>query len=158
RALQGISTEQLTGRSVLDLIHPDDRRTAESRILAPPANVREALPLRWRRRDGSWCATEASAAPIDFDGADSVLLVARDETELVAFQHQLLQRDRMAALGTLAAGVAHEINNPLTYLLVNLEHVLRRLRSASASDDPIGFISGGNGGLAALVDSLQHAV
>jgi CheY-like chemotaxis protein/two-component sensor histidine kinase len=75
-------------------------------------------------------------------------------------EHALLQRDRMAALGTLSAGVAHEINNPLTYMLVNLEHVLRRLRAASASDDPVGELTdgAGTGGLTGLVQSLQQAV
>ena len=89
-----------------------------------------------------------------------MVVVARDVTERVEFQHQLLQRERMAALGTLSAGVAHEINNPLTYLLVNLEHVLRRLRAASASDDPIEELAArrDGGGLAALALSLQQAV
>ncbi len=103
--------------------------------------------------------TEAAAAPIELDGTASVVIVARDVTERAEFQHQLLQRDRMAALGTLSAGVAHEINNPLTYLLVNLEHVLRRLRAASASDDPVAELAAvGSGGLAALAQALQQAV
>ena len=42
----------------------------------------------------------------------------------------------MAALGALAAKVSHEINNPLTSVLVNVELVLRRLRAVSVSDDP----------------------
>lgn len=41
--------------------------------------------------------------------------------ERAQLQAQLMQNDRMAALGTLAAGVVHEINNPLTYVLSNLE-------------------------------------
>src|SRR6185312_12934941 len=49
--------------------------------------------------------------------------------------------------------------NPLTYLLVNLEHVLRRLRAASASDDPIHELSNvGTGGLPELAQSLAQAV
>jgi CheY-like chemotaxis protein len=65
----------------------------------------------------------------------------------------------MISLGTLAAGVAHEINNPLTYLLVNVEHVLRRLRAAGASDDPAAELtSHESGGLLALAQSLQQSV
>jgi two-component system NtrC family sensor kinase len=42
-------------------------------------------------------------------------------------QTQLMQTDRLAALGTLAAGVVHEINNPLTYLVSNLDYLRERL-------------------------------
>jgi PAS domain S-box-containing protein len=160
RALGMASSEELNGVAVGDLFHDDDRATVESRVLAPAANsTHDTFGLRWRTRSGAFRTTEASAAPIELDGAAAVVLVARDVTERTEYEHQLLQRDRMAALGTLSAGVAHEINNPLTYLLVNLEHVLRRLRAASASDDPIEELAAvGGGGLAALAQSLQQAV
>jgi PAS domain S-box-containing protein len=159
RALGLASAEELLLQPLAGLVHVDDRAAAQSRLLTPPANVTpEPFSLRWRRKGGGYRSTEAVASPIDFEGAPSVLVVARDVTERTVFQHQLLQRDRMAALGTLSAGVAHEINNPLTYLLVNLEHVLRRLRSASASDDPIGELAVQNGGIGALVQALQHSV
>lgn len=74
------------------------------------------------------------------------------------FPHQAVERQRMAALTTLSAGVAHQINNPLTYLLVNLEHVTRKLRAASASYDPMAELAGAKGGLPELVQSLQHAI
>jgi PAS domain S-box-containing protein len=153
------SAETLIGTPIADLFHEENRALVESRIIAPAANsTHETFSLRWRAKGGAHRTTEAAAAPIDFDGFAAVVVVARDVTERVEFQHQLLQRDRMAALGTLSAGVAHEINNPLTYLLVNLEHVLRRLRAASASDDPIAELGGAsNGGLAALAQSLQQA-
>jgi PAS domain S-box-containing protein len=161
RALGHRSGDDLAGTPLVELFHADDRSTFEARLLSPAANAStDVFGLRWRRREAGYRTTEALAAPVDFEGQQSVLVVARDVTERAEFQHQLLQRDRMAALGTLSAGVAHEINNPLTYLLVNLEHVLRRLRAVSASDDPITeFAAGsGNGALTALVQSLQHAV
>ena len=161
RAVGIRSGDELAGTPFVQLFHVDDRAGVAAHLAAPAANSRpEMFGLRWSRKDGGYRTTEAVAARVDFEGTDAVLMVARDVTERVAFQYQLLQRDRMAALGTLSAGVAHEINNPLTYLLVNLDHVLRRLRAASASDDPIAALANesGTGALPGLVQSLQHAV
>jgi PAS domain S-box-containing protein len=160
RALGLASAEERIGTPVAEAFHDEDRSVVESRVMVPAANsTHDTFGLRWLGKGGTYRTTEAAAAPIDFDGSNAVVIVARDVTERVEFQHQLLQRERMAALGTLSAGVAHEINNPLTYLLVNLEHVLRRLRAASASNDPIAELSAvGSGGLAKLAVSLQQAV
>jgi PAS domain S-box-containing protein len=172
RALEVPEGEDLGGSAFEDLLHPEDRAVVASRLRAPAANAtHEAFALRLRCRGGRYRTTEALAAPVEFEGAPAVLVVARDVTERAEFQQHLLERDRMSALGTLSAGVAHEINNPLTYLLVNLEHVLRRLRAVSASDDPIAELTApepaapdprglprSHGSLASLVQSLQHAV
>ena len=58
---------------------------------------------------------------------------ARDVSMRKEMEAQLLLADRMASLGTLAAGVAHEVNNPLTSLLLNLEFIERQLFGTSAS-------------------------
>jgi PAS domain S-box-containing protein len=157
------TAEEITGAALVDLVDNDDRATLAARFLNPPEGPgQQPLALRWRRRAGGVRSTEAVATRVDFEDGEAVLIVARDVTERAEFQHKLLQRDRMAALGTLSAGVAHEINNPLTYLLVNLEHVLRRLRAVSASDDPIAELVsadvGESGSQPELVQSLQQAV
>jgi PAS domain S-box-containing protein len=46
---------------------------------------------------------------------------------------QLAQAERLASVGTLAAGIAHEVNNPLAYVLLNLEGVVRHAKTASAA-------------------------
>ena len=59
--------------------------------------------------------------------------------QLQTTQHQLELADRLASLGTMAAGVAHEINNPLSALVANAEYVLERLTNARltlAEDSP----------------------
>jgi PAS domain S-box-containing protein len=60
---------------------------------------------------------------VSFDGAPARLLVGRDITERMRMHQRLVIADRMAAVGMLAAGVAHEVNNPLGYVLNNIELV-----------------------------------
>ncbi len=76
---------------------------------------------------------------------------AGDET-----RERLLLADRLAAIGTLAAGAAHEINNPLTYALINVEHVLRQLRALSAAGGQMTAEEGVDE-LPQLIRSLEQA-
>jgi signal transduction histidine kinase/ActR/RegA family two-component response regulator len=71
-------------------------------------------------------------ARIVASGDEQIVCVVRDVTERTRMQAQLAISDRLAALGTLAAGVAHEINNPLTYILIGVESVTKELRRLRA--------------------------
>jgi signal transduction histidine kinase/CheY-like chemotaxis protein len=57
--------------------------------------------------------------------------------ELLQAQEALTRADRLAALGQLAAGVGHEINNPLTYVMTNLRELVDKLPTAEDSSDRI---------------------
>ncbi len=59
-------------------------------------------------------------------GEKTVFVMLRDITEGRKLQEQLMVSDRMASVGTLAAGVAHEINNPLAAILANLELIVSK--------------------------------
>ena len=54
--------------------------------------------------------------------------IARDVTEQRKLQTRLSLADRMASMGTLAAGIAHEINNPLAFVISNLGFLLDEMR------------------------------
>jgi signal transduction histidine kinase/CheY-like chemotaxis protein len=86
---------------------------------------------------------------------------AEEDAERARFVASL-GADRMAALSTLAAGAAHEIGNPLTYLLMNVEHVLRKLRAvrAQSGDAGAGALQSedSNDLVRSLVASLEQAV
>ncbi len=60
-----------------------------------------------------------------------ILLLMRDITERKEYEYKLMQSDRMAAIGFLAAGVAHEINNPLTSIAGFSEALLKRMKNTS---------------------------
>ena len=91
---------------------------------APIANI----SLTLRRRNGSSVPIEFGTAPLKGgEGKDlGVIGVFRDVTLLRQLESDLQRSDRLAALGTLAAGLAHEIKNPLTSLLTFSRHLERK--------------------------------
>ncbi|HSF04780.1 MAG TPA: ATP-binding protein [Methylomirabilota bacterium] len=91
---------------------------------APIVNV----SLTLRRRTGAALPVEVSAAPLKGgDGKDlGGVGVFRDLTAVRNLETQLRRSDRLAALGTLAAGLAHEIKTPLTSVLTFTRHLVRR--------------------------------
>jgi signal transduction histidine kinase len=81
-----------------------------------------------RRRNGRALPVEISAAPLKGgEGKDlGVIAAIRDITVVRELENRLRRSDRLAALGSLAAGLAHEIKNPLTALLTFSRHLPRR--------------------------------
>ncbi|MDB5219323.1 MAG: sensory box histidine kinase/response regulator [Myxococcaceae bacterium] len=112
---------ELVGRPIIDLVHAEDRDAIRVRM---GRTIREgASPLmeaRLLRRDGGSVAAEAEAVLLDFGGEPSSVVLARDVTERREMFARVAAADRMRSVGTLAAGVAHEINNPLAYVISNL--------------------------------------
>jgi signal transduction histidine kinase len=84
--------------------------------------------LSLKRRHGASIPVELSTAPLKGnEGKDfGVVGVFRDLTRVRELESQLRRSDRLAALGTLAAGLAHEIKNPLTSLLTFSRHLDRK--------------------------------
>jgi PAS domain S-box-containing protein len=80
------------------------------------------------RRNGRTLPVEISAAPLKGgEGKDlGVIAAMRDLTVVRELESRLRRSDRLAALGSLAAGLAHEIKNPLTSLLTFSRHLPRR--------------------------------
>jgi len=101
-----------------------------------PVAATELVELRMRGADGSWRICEVSGSLVEIGGALTMVACARDVTERKRMQAKLLVSDRMASLGTLAAGIAHEINNPLSYVTGNLEAMAEALQAAKRSASP----------------------
>jgi PAS domain S-box-containing protein len=75
------------------------------------------------RATGESIPAELAWFPVVFDGQPCTMWIARDLTERKRMQAQLVLTDRMASLGMVAGMIAHDINNPLAYVLANL-HIL----------------------------------
>jgi PAS domain S-box-containing protein len=118
---------EFVGRSLHEDIHPDDRERVKRR-LDTAAHATIAEEVRMLRRDGSVALFEvAPTQDVIFQGSPARLIVGNDITERKRVREQLSLADRMAAVGMLAAGVAHEINNPLTYVMLNMQSIAREL-------------------------------
>jgi len=127
--LAGRSAAQLTGTSVLDCVHPDDRERLAARLVAtgrlPPVEG------RWLGCDGRVTHVEFISVGLEMDDGPVRVAIGRDLTERKRAEERLQRSDRLAALGTLAAGVAHELNNPLSFVLSNAEWAVERLARAA---------------------------
>jgi signal transduction histidine kinase len=119
-ALLGVAPASLAGERFgpflsLDVLHPPrELRDVECRLLpreGAPVDVSLSTLLHRDRR--GW--------------PSGIVLIVRDLREVVALRSRLLTSGRMAAVGELAAGIAHELNNPIAYVRANLsllrEHV-----------------------------------
>ncbi len=84
------------------------------------------LQHKFRRRDGSGYMVEIRLGLVS-EGTGCVILAARDISQRSELEARLRVADRLVSVGTLAAGVAHEVNNPLAYIMLNLERVRRRI-------------------------------
>ncbi len=116
------SRVELVARPIADIVHAECLGGAwdEARSVVERGLTATPRPCRFLRRDGKMVQTEMVGIPVSLDDARAVATVARDLTERNQMQARLLFADRMASVGTLAAGVAHEINNPLAYIMANL--------------------------------------
>jgi len=132
------SAEAALGLPITDFLHPEDGEVAATRIRRLfETRARHPEPAEYRSRslDGRELTLEVSSIPTEFQGKPAMLAFARDITERKAIQARLVEADRLAALGVLSAGIAHEINNPLAYLLLNLEYLSREL--PNLAQDPL---------------------
>jgi PAS domain S-box-containing protein len=136
KVLGASSPAELVGTRPIDLVHPADRARVGDRaaaLLRGESHV-PFIDERLVRRDGSIITASVGAVRVVFEGEMSIVVVARDVTEQRHLQEHLAQTDRMVSLGALAAGVAHEINNPLAYVLLNLDALARLARRADPAE------------------------
>ncbi len=80
-----------------------------------------------RTKDGAIIFVEVTAGPITFFYSTELLVFMRDITEQKKMRENLIQVEKMSLMGKLAAGIAHEIRNPLAGLAMNLLFLQRRI-------------------------------
>ena len=108
--------DQLIGTKAVDFYADSRDRETAIRLLRERGRV-ELLEAQFRRGDGSSFPIAIMARPILYAGEPAIVAGFHDLTEWKRMEQALYQNEKMAALGSLLAGVAHELNNPLTVVV-----------------------------------------
>ncbi len=124
----GYSPEELHGKTLLELTHPDDRSIQADYLqqLLQGSCRRYSLEKRYLNKDGLPVWTRLTATAVyDHDGVWLYGLgMIEDINQRKEAEEALRRVERLASIGTLAAGIAHEINNPLGAIVLSADAAL----------------------------------
>jgi PAS domain S-box-containing protein len=112
----GFAREELIGMSLKLLTKDVKRGEQQIRQLIETGYTKNFETLHFRK-DGTPINILGGGSLIEYRGKTAVMAIARDITDVKKLQQQLIQADKLAALGQMIAGVAHELNNPLTSVI-----------------------------------------
>jgi PAS domain S-box-containing protein len=128
-SLTGFRREEVVGRDFLSLIDADERGRIMPVLLAAlrgqsATGVEVRVPSR---RGGPVRLLMNTASVLSADGeVEGVIAIGRDLTEIRELEQRIVHAERLASVGQLAAGVVHELNNPLTSISVYSEYLLKQ--------------------------------
>jgi PAS domain S-box-containing protein len=115
----------------VELVHPDDRPRLLAHVQQILANGHPQGSQEYRvfRYDGRVAVLEVLSLVLDWEGRRSLLTFGRDVSDRKEVEARLILADRLALLGATAAGIAHEINTPLTFSSMAVDQALAALEA-----------------------------
>jgi two-component system NtrC family sensor kinase len=125
REVFGLEPHQVVGRTLHEMLVPEDRLALEELLAKAFAGVPARIEVHATAPDGSTRVVALAASRLPQADPPSALLVGRDMTHERDMRVRLMESDRLAAVGELVAGVAHEVNNPLSSISAFAQLLLR---------------------------------
>jgi PAS domain S-box-containing protein len=157
RDLLGYQPEDLLGKKISETEDHSPELAALYRDVVSGIRIFGSAEYGARHRDGSWRTMRASASQL-FD-ADAklggVIVSVRDITTEKKLEQQIIQSERLAAMGAMIGGVAHELNNPLTSIL-GVSELLQDSQTTDAARKQIGILQQQARRAAEIVHNLTY--
>ena len=125
REVFGLEPHQVVGRQLLDVLVPADRPILEDALANAFAGRPARVEVHIVTPEGHTRVVALAASRLPEADPPSALLVGRDMTHERELRLRLMESDRLAAVGELVAGVAHEVNNPLSSISAFAQLLLR---------------------------------
>ena len=135
--LTGVTRDDVLGRDVRDFMSTDQKSQLTSAFSAALAGQHHAavtvmLPTKKGPVRSVWAIAPVGRAGQPGGPIEAVVAIGQDQSKIDLLQQQIVRAERLATLGELAAGVVHELNNPLTSITVYAEYLVRKLESQGA--------------------------
>jgi PAS domain S-box-containing protein len=155
--LLGYGPEQLMGRNVDDAENTSLELAALYHTVATGETSRTSCEYGSRHHDGSWRTMLGMASPLlDADGKPAgVIISVRDVTTEKKLEQQIIQSERLAAMGQMIGGFAHELNNPLTSIL-GMAELLQENESSEGARKQLAVLHKEARRAAEIVQNLQY--
>lgn len=131
--MHGYTADELLALNIADLDSPEDAKKMEGRVARILQGEWMKLEIMHRKKDGTLFPVEVSAGLLELKGHKYVLAFDRDITARKQAEERLQRAEQMKVCGEFAAGLAHEIKNPLAGMKVSME-VLAEEPSIAAAD------------------------
>ena len=123
-AVYGCDKEHMTTRSFLDLFTEEDR----NRIALNLKSAAIISQVKQRAKNGTTLFVNIRISPSEYPGKKVLLVTTSDITKRLEAEQQLIQASKMATLGEMATGVAHELNQPLSVIKTASNFFIRKVR------------------------------
>jgi histidine kinase len=119
----GLSREDIIGRSFLDLFLPAER----SRYAADIRTTAELNQVKHLHKNQSRLVVNVRISPGEYPGRKVLLVTTSDITKRLEAEQNLIQASKMATLGEMATGIAHELNQPLSVIKTASSFFIKKL-------------------------------
>jgi len=129
----GFTVKEMIGRSFMTLFHPDERDHYAFKV----ATCSVINQVHHLNRYGKGLFVNIRISPSEYSGHKVLLVTTSDITKRLETEQQLIQAGKMATLGEMATGVAHELNQPLSVIKTVSSFFMKKLGASEAIGEDI---------------------